>query len=74
MSDVVKHTKKAISTVHLLALLDTLKYVMLGGRIGKAKALVGSLLNVKPVLTLERRRGHASRTGAEPFQRARPVI
>jgi DegV family protein with EDD domain len=53
MSDVVKHTKKAMSTVHLLALLDTLKYVLLGGRIGKAKALVGSLLNVKPILTLK---------------------
>jgi DegV family protein with EDD domain len=53
MSDVVKHTKKVISTVHLEALLDTLKYVMLGGRIGKAKALVGSLLNVKPILTLK---------------------
>ena len=53
IADVVKQTKKAMSSIHLLALLDTLKYVMLGGRIGKAKALVGSLLNVKPILTLK---------------------
>lgn len=50
---VVKEVKKAISEVYILALFDTLKYLLLGGRIGRAKALVGSLLNVKPLITLE---------------------
>lgn len=50
---VVKEVKQTIPNVHLLGLLDTLKYLLLGGRIGKAKALVGSLLNVKPLITLE---------------------
>ena len=50
---VVKEVKQIIPSIHLLGLLDTLKYLALGGRIGKAKALVGSLLNVKPLITLE---------------------
>jgi len=50
---VVKEVKQIIPSIHLLGLLDTLKYLALGGRIGKAKELVGSLLNVKPLITLE---------------------
>jgi DegV family protein with EDD domain len=33
--------------------VDTLKYLEKGGRIGKAQALLGTLLNVKPLLTIE---------------------
>ncbi len=33
--------------------VKTLKYLELGGRIGKASALLGALLSVKPLLTLE---------------------
>jgi len=51
--DVVSHVRKVLPTIKLLGLLDTLKFLLLGGRIGKAKALLGSLLNVKPVLTLK---------------------
>ena len=32
--------------------LDTLEYLQKGGRIGKAQAYLGSVLNVKPILTL----------------------
>jgi DegV family protein with EDD domain len=53
LDKIVKETKKAIPKIHLLCLLDTLKYLLLGGRIGKAKALLGSILNVKPMLTLK---------------------
>ena len=53
LPQVVLEVKQAISDVHLLGLVDTLKYLLLGGRIGRAKALVGSILNVKPLLTLE---------------------
>jgi DegV family protein with EDD domain len=34
-------------------MFDTLKYLYLGGRIGKGKALMGSMLNVKPLLALQ---------------------
>jgi DegV family protein with EDD domain len=33
--------------------MDTLMYLQKGGRIGKASAVVGSLLNVKPILTFD---------------------
>jgi DegV family protein with EDD domain len=36
----------------LYFLVDTLDYLQKGGRIGKAAALVGSLLNIKPILSI----------------------
>ncbi len=36
----------------LLFTVDTLEFLAKGGRIGRAKALAGSLLNVKPILTI----------------------
>jgi DegV family protein with EDD domain len=53
MGKIVKEVKKTIPKIHLLCLFDTLKYLLLGGRIGKAKALLGSILNVKPMITLK---------------------
>lgn len=44
------HGQSLVSRVRLYAALDTLEYLQRGGRIGAAKALFGSLLNVKPVL------------------------
>jgi DegV family protein with EDD domain len=42
-----------IPNIRLLALFDTLKYLAKGGRIGKAKSMVGAVLNVKPLLILK---------------------
>ena len=53
LSSVVEEVKQMLSNIHLLNLLDTLKYLQKGGRIGKAKALLGSVLNVKPLITLK---------------------
>jgi DegV family protein with EDD domain len=53
LDEVVEAAKQAMPKMHLLFLLDTLKYLLLGGRIGKAKALLGSVLNVKPMLTVK---------------------
>ena len=49
---VMAEARQAINHLRVLALLDTLKYLAKGGRIGKAKALLGSLLNAKPLLTM----------------------
>jgi len=37
---------------HLLFIVDTLEYLARGGRIGKAQALLGGLLGIKPILGL----------------------
>ena len=36
----------------VLFMLDTLEYLQRGGRIGRASSLAGSLLNIKPLLTI----------------------
>jgi DegV family protein with EDD domain len=52
LKQIVDELGQIIANVHILILFDTLKYLAKGGRIGKAKALLGSLLNVKPLLTV----------------------
>jgi DegV family protein with EDD domain len=44
--------RSALGRAHLYAVLETLEYLQKGGRIGKAAALVGSLLSIKPILTV----------------------
>jgi len=53
LQQVAEEVKQLISSTHVWALFDTLKYLALGGRIGKAKALLGSVLNIKPVLVVK---------------------
>lgn len=39
--------------IRLLAVVDTLKYLKMGGRISSAAAVVGGLLGISPIITLE---------------------
>ncbi len=41
------------ATGHMIQTADTLRYLYLGGRIGRAKHLIGTLLNVKPLIGME---------------------
>lgn len=50
LKDIVQ---QAISRTEYFATLDTLTYLQRGGRIGKAASLLGSLLNIKPILALK---------------------
>lgn len=45
--DIVRNNTK------LYIMVDTLENMVKGGRIGKGKALIGSLLNIKPIASLE---------------------
>ncbi len=45
--------RKAMPRSHSIMSFDTLKYLAKGGRIGKAGGLLGSLLSVKPILTMK---------------------
>jgi DegV family protein with EDD domain len=53
LNEVVAKVKGMIPVTHMLQTADTLKYLYMGGRIGKAKHLVGSLLNIKPLIGME---------------------
>ncbi len=50
LADLKAHAESLLRRVHLVAVLDTLEYLQRGGRIGRARALMGTLLNVKPLL------------------------
>ena len=47
---VLERVQQALPRVTCNTLLDTLEYLQKGGRIGKAQALVGTLLNFKPMI------------------------
>jgi DegV family protein with EDD domain len=51
--EVVDLVKSLIPKVRMIQTADTLKYLYMGGRIGKARHLVGSLLNIKPLIGME---------------------
>ncbi len=69
LEEVVGQVKRMIPVTHMIQTADTLKYLYMGGRIGKATNLLGSLLNIKPLIGMEdgeiiplgvtRGRGHA---------------
>ena len=44
---------QSIPRIRLLAFFQTLEYVEKGGRLGKGKALLGALLHVKPLITVQ---------------------
>lgn len=39
--------------VHIIAAVDTLEYLRRGGRIGRARSMLGSLLSIKPIIHVE---------------------
>ena len=45
--------RQAVPKVHLLILVDTLKYVIRGGRLSKAHGIIGAVVKVKPMLTFK---------------------
>lgn len=50
--EVAEAVRRDLPRTSAVFALDTLEYLQKGGRIGKAQAFVGSLLSVKPILTL----------------------
>jgi DegV family protein with EDD domain len=52
LAQVVAEAKSASQRARFFGLVETLEYLEKGGRIGKAQALLGSLLRIKPILTL----------------------
>jgi DegV family protein with EDD domain len=52
LEEVAAVTRSVGRRHHLLCMLETLEYLRRGGRIGRAQAFLGSVLNLKPLLTL----------------------
>lgn len=61
---IIKYIQEMAARNRTYFLVDTLEYLYKGGRIGAARALVGSILQMKPILTF--RNGHT-----EPFESQR---
>jgi DegV family protein with EDD domain len=53
LDDIMDLMRRMLPVTHMLQTADTLRYLYLGGRIGRAKHLVGSLLRIKPIISME---------------------
>ncbi|WP_078430010.1 DegV family protein [Alkalihalobacterium alkalinitrilicum] len=51
--EILQRLKEVRSNTSLYLMVDTLEYLVKGGRIGRGKALIGSLLKIKPVASLD---------------------
>lgn len=50
---ILEQIDRYLDEVQVYFVVDTLEFLQKGGRIGKASAVIGSLLNIKPILTLD---------------------
>jgi DegV family protein with EDD domain len=53
IDDVLEAVRSAIPRTHGMALLDTIKHALKGGRLGRGGGLLGSLVKVKPMLEIK---------------------
>ncbi len=53
LDQIAARIQKMIPMSHMIQTADTLKYLYMGGRIGRAQNLLGMMLNIKPLIGLE---------------------
>jgi DegV family protein with EDD domain len=53
LGEIVERVRSLVPVTRMIQTADTLKYLYMGGRIGKARHLVGSLLNIKPLIGMQ---------------------
>ncbi len=53
LEEIAKRVKQMVPITRMIQTADTLKYLYMGGRIGLAKSLAGTLLNIKPLIGVE---------------------
>lgn len=54
LKEVIHYLEYMRDNTKILFLVDTLEYLQKGGRIGGAQALIGSLLQIKPILSIKK--------------------
>ena len=52
-AQLVARIRRELKSARVIAMFDTLKYLKMGGRLSAATAMAGTLLSIKPVLTIE---------------------
>ena len=50
---IISMVRSMIPITHMLQTADTLKYLYMGGRIGNAKHLMGNMLKIKPIISMQ---------------------
>jgi DegV family protein with EDD domain len=50
LDEIAARVRAMIPITRMIQTADTLKYLYMGGRIGKAQQMIGSLLNIKPLI------------------------
>jgi DegV family protein with EDD domain len=58
LEEAAQVARRTAARCHFFGVLDTLEYLEKGGRIGKAAAFLGTVLQVKPILTLKDGEAH----------------
>jgi DegV family protein with EDD domain len=53
LDKVVERAREVVQQGMMIQTADTLRYLYMGGRIGRAQHLVGSLLNIKPLIGMQ---------------------
>jgi DegV family protein with EDD domain len=53
--EAVANVKARVPKCRVLALLDTLRYLEMGGRLSRAQAVIGTMLDLKPILLVKDR-------------------
>jgi DegV family protein with EDD domain len=53
LDDIVRVVRGMLPHVYLIFYVETMDYLERGGRIGKAQAILGSMLSIKPILFME---------------------
>jgi len=77
LTEVIETTKSVMPRVNLFATLDTLHYLVKGGRVPKAASLVNSLLKIKPIFTVSDGEAHPvtnARTTAGAIKRILKIM
>ena len=70
VATVLQRIRSLIPKTHVLAALNTLENLKMGGRIGGAKAMLGSMLSIKPVIDIS---GGAVQEAGKPRTRKKAL-
>ena len=77
VEELVKKAENLSARAKFTGLVETLEYLQKGGRIGKAQALLGSLLRIKPILALVDGEAHGierARTRSRGIDRIKTLV